>query len=125
MSYVGIPTPDVQFIGDNVDHTQKASHETMERKKQEHHWFHLMAVKDGVVAQDLPMKSPVDIRKLPLQTILPSVEDCHNLHTELTVLAVRVLVTHLTSFKAFSDLNPQHIDHKYSIEMANKSEIVS
>ena len=33
-------TPDVQFIGDNVDLTQKASHETVERKKQDH-WFHL------------------------------------------------------------------------------------
>ena len=84
-----------------------------------------MAVKDRVVAEDLPMKSPVDIKKSLLQTFLPSVEDCHNLHTELTVLVVRVLVTHLTSFIAFSDLVPQHIDLKYSTEMAKKSEIVS
>ena len=120
-----IGTPDVQFIGDNVDLTQKASHETVERKKQDHHWFHLMAVKDRVVAEDIPKKSPIDIRKLLLQTFLQSVEDCHNLHTELTVLVVRVLVTHLVSFKAFSDLIPQHIEHKYSAEMAKKSEIVS
>ena len=118
-------TPDVQFIGDNVDLTQKASHETVERKKQDHHWFHLMAVKDRVVAEDIPKKSPTDIKKLPLQTFLPSIEDCHNLHTELTVLVARVLVAHLVSFKAFSDLIPQHIEHKCSAEMAKKSEIVS
>ena len=123
MSHIG--TPDVQFIGDNVDLTQKASHETVERKKQDHHWFHLIAVKDRVVAEDKPRKSPIDIRKLPLQTFLPSVEDCHNLHTELTVLVARVLVTHLVSFKPFSDLIPQHIEHKYSAEMAKKFEIVS
>lgn len=83
----------------------------MVRKKQEHHWFHLMAVKDRVVAEDLPMTSPVDIKKIPLQTFLPSVEDCRNLHAELTVLVARVLVTHLTltSFIAFSDIVPQHI----------------
>ncbi len=74
MSYIGISTPDVQFIGDNVDLTQKVSHETAERKKQEHHWFHLMAVKGHVVAEDLPNKSPVNIKKLLLQTFLPSVE---------------------------------------------------
>ena len=76
------------------------------------------------MAEDKPKKSPIDIRKLPLQT-LPSVEDCHNLHTELTVLVARVLVTHLVSLKPFSDLIPQHIEHKYSAEMAKKSEIVS
>ena len=101
----------MQFIGDNVDLTQKASHQTVERKKQDYHWFHLMAVKDRVVAEDEPKKSPIDIRKLPLQT-LPSVEDYHNLHTELTVLVVRVIVTHLGSFKPFSDMIPQHIEHK-------------
>ena len=56
----------MQFIGDNVDLTQKASHETVERKKHDHHSFHLMAVKDRVVAEDKPRKSPIDIRKLPL-----------------------------------------------------------
>ena len=109
MSHVG--TPDVQFIGDNIDITQKASHETVERKKQGHYWFRLMAVKDRVVAEDEPKKSPIDIRKLPLQTIQLSV-DCHNLHTELTVLVARVLITHLVSFKPFSDLIPLHIEHK-------------
>ena len=79
------------------------------------------------MAEDEPKKSPFDVRKLPLQTFLPSVEDYHNLHTELnfTVLVARVLGTHLVSFKPFSDLIPQHIEHKYSAEMAKKSEIVS
>lgn len=45
MLSLGISIPDVQFTGDNVDLTQKASHETVQRKMQEHHWFHLMAVK--------------------------------------------------------------------------------
>ena len=85
-----------------------------------------MAVEDRAVPDDLSKEQPqVDIRKLPLQTFLPSVEDCHNLHTEITVLVTRVLVTHLAAFKCFSDLTPQHIIHKYSAEMEKKSEIVS
>ena len=85
-----------------------------------------MAVKDRAVPDDLSKeKSQVDIRKLPLQTFLPSVQDCQDLHAEITVLVSRVLVTHLTAFKCFSDLIPQHIEHKYSALMEKKSEIVS
>ena len=101
----------MQFIEDNVDLTQEVSHEVAKRKKKEHHWFHLIAVKDRVVAEDPPSKSPVNIKELLLQTFLPSVEDCLNLRTELTVLVARVLVTHLTAFKAFSNLIPQHIEN--------------
>ena len=86
-----------------------------------------MALKDRVIPDDLSKEQSqvADIRKLLLQTFLPSVEDCHDLHTEITVLVTRVLVTHLTAFKCFSDLIPQHILNKYSALMENKSEIVS
>ena len=124
--YIDPVTPTVQFIGDNVDLRQYVSHETIDRKGQDHHWFHLMAVKDRVVPDDLSKEHPqVDIRKLPLQTFLPSVQDCHDLHMEITVLVSRVLVAHLTAFKFFNDLIPQHITHKYSAAMEKKSEIVS
>ena len=46
--------PTYQIIGDNVDLHQRASHQTMDRRDSDHHWFHLYAVKDRVTGIGLP-----------------------------------------------------------------------
>ena len=59
--------------------------------KEENKIITVMAVK----GDDLFNKKPkADITKLPLQMFLPSVSDCQDLHTEITVLVARVLVKH-------------------------------
>ena len=115
-----------QLIGDNVDIEKHASHQTLEKRNQNHHWFHIMAVRDRVEDKILSdIKPKADIKKLPLHTFLPSVEDCQHLHKEFVILAVRVLVENLSAFKQFSKVVPEHIPHKYSSVMSKKSEIVS
>ena len=42
--------PTYQIIGDNVDIHQRASHQSMERRDTDHHWFHLYAVKTELQA---------------------------------------------------------------------------
>lgn len=113
-------------MGDNVDVREHASRQTMEKRDKDHHWFHIIAVRDRVVNDKLSIAEPTtDITKLPLHTFLPSVSDCEQLHTEFVILVGRVLVKNLTAFKSLSALVPEHIPHKYSSFMAKKSEIVS
>ena len=72
--------PTFQIIGDNVDLHQRATHQSMERRDKDHHWFNLYAARDSVVEKDLPNDGPItDVAKVPLQHFLPSVEDCDHL----------------------------------------------
>ena len=66
-----------------------------------------------------------NIKKLPLQTFIPSVTDCEHLLQEFVVLVARVVVKQFSAFKFLEDVVPQHIPHEYSKLMATKSEIVS
>ena len=115
----------IQLVGDNVDIHQYASRQTMEQRDQDHHWFHIIAVRDCVVDDTLSTAEPTtDITQLPLQTFLPSVNDCKQLHDEFVVLVGRVLVKNLSAFKSLATLVPEHIPHKYSSLVTQKSEIV-
>ena len=115
-----------QIIGDNVDLQQKPSHQSVNRKCKEHHWFQIMAVRNRVSGAHLPNDHPkADIQSLHLSTFLPSVEDCTHLHRELVILASRVLVDKLPCFKYLQEVVPTHIPHQYSSQMMKKSEMVS
>ena len=115
-----------QIIGDNVDIHQRASHQSMERRDRDHHWFHLYAVRDRVTGVELPNDSPTaDISQLPLNTFLPSVQDCNSLRSEFGVFISRVITEKIPYLHTCRDIVLQHIPHKYSTEMMRKSEIVS
>ena len=64
-----------QIIGDN-DLKQKASQQSLDSTGADH-WFHMCAVLDRVDGMNLDIDEPkADITSLPLQTFLPSAEDC-------------------------------------------------
>ena len=65
-----------------------------------------------------------DIRSAPTSTFLPTMEDCKKVWDNY-VLVARVLVDHLTILHPLKKCVPCHVEHKYSSEMSNKSEIVT
>lgn len=118
--------PTVQIIGDNVDLRQKPSHQTLDRRGRDHHWFHMVAVKDRVVAGDMSVTEPsAMVKDLELHTFLPTIQDCIKLQNEFIVLIARVLTDRLATWKCLRECVPTHIPHKFSKEMAMKSDIVS
>ena len=118
--------PTFQIVGDNCDLHQHSRHQTVSRRDQDHHWFHLYAIKDRVLGLHLRDDQPMaEVSKLPLATFLPNVADCSALHHEFTILVSRVLIKHLECFKRLEQVTPDHIPHQYSHVMANKSETVS
>ena len=117
--------PTIQIIGDNVDLREQPSHQTLDRRGKDHHWFHMIAVKDRVVDGDISVTQPsAMVKDLELHTFLPTIDDCIKLNSEFIVLIARVLTDRFTAWKDLQDCVPAHIPHKFSKEMAMKSDIV-
>lgn len=121
-----IPLPSTfQIIEDNVDLRQKPSHQTLDRHDKDHHWFHMVAVKDRVVTGDISVTQPsAMVKDLDQHTFLPTIENCIKLNNEFIILIARILTDRLAAWKCLQDCVPTHIPHKFSKEMAMKSEIV-
>ena len=115
-----------QIIGDNVDLKQKASRQSLDSTGADHHWFHMCAILDRVDGIDLDIDEPqADITSLPLQTFLPSTEDCDFLKKEFVVLLSRTLTDKLRFLHPYQSCVPIHIPHRYSAEASKKSDVVS
>lgn len=116
-----------QIIGDNVDMLIKIKHQSSSHPNKSIHWFHMNAVKDRVVAGDLPDDMPIGpAMKLQPEELLPSAKDNQDLLHDFIPLFARVIIDDVPSFNtAFKDVVVRHILHKYSEIMAEKSEQVN
>ena len=84
----------------------------------------MVAVKDRVVVGDISVTQPsAMVKDLELHTFLP-IDDCIKLNNEFIFLIARVLTDRLAAWKCLQDCVPTQIPHKFSTEMAMKSEIV-
>ena len=109
-----------------MDLHQNPTHQSLERKARDHHWFHLYAARDRISGLHLSDDTPIaNVANVPLQTFLPSVEDCLHLQKESAVLISRVLVAKMTYFQPLKSVVPVHIRHKHYLDVKAKSEIVS
>lgn len=117
--------PTYRIVGDNVDVRLHPRHQTLTRRDQDHHWFHMYAIKDRVVGLHLADDRPItEIAKLPLSAFLLNMKDCRCLHREFTILMARVLVKYLPCFLFLQAVVPDHIPHQFSDVMNKKSETV-
>lgn len=107
-----------------MDLRQHPSHQSLDRRGKDHHWFHIVAVQDRVVTGDMSITQPSALVKdLELHTFLPTIEDCIRLNDEFIT---RVLTERMAAWKSLQDCVDSHnIPHEFSKEMAMKSEIVS
>lgn len=98
----------------------------MEREDKDHHWFQIFAVQDRVTGKELLNDALIgDVATLPLQTFLPTVDECSRLNDEFGVLIARVITENIDYFQPLQSVVPQHILHKYTDLMKLKSKMVS
>ena len=93
-------------------------------------YFHIYALKGRVL-----IDGPQAIEKGPsygeficlgLEDILPTLSDKEHLQENYIILLARVICEYLPFFKKnFAECVPKHIDHQYSEQMAQKSDVVS
>ena len=118
-----------KLVGDNLDKTVKPRYMRSDRQTQSLHYFQSYAVKDRVNSSGLSDNLPVSSWHTPdelCRTLLPSKNDSMSIHANFEIHAARLLVKNLPAMKlAFDDLVDWHIDHQYTQEMCQRSEVVS
>ena len=115
-----------KLVGDNIDKNVRPRYMRGDHQSQSLHYFHCVAVKDRIdLSQVSNACSFINHDEMKLEVLLPSHEDYENLQKNITVLISRLLVQHIPFFKEGRSSVTQHIEHQYSVEMAEKSKVVS
>lgn len=91
--------------------------------------FHLYGVKARALtpeaARSDTQPSYGELLCLSLNDILPSTDDQRKLLDNYCVLFARVICEHIPFFRKFEKCVPSHINHPYTQQMSQKSEVVS
>lgn len=115
-----------KIVGDNIDKTVKPRHETLHLHSQNLHYFHAYAVRDRIDFSFLSAEpSQLDPLLFPAEMLLPSQDELDGIKGSFSILIARILARHLPEFADFQDAVVDHIPHKYSCEMEQKSNVVS
>lgn len=121
-------TPEWQgfkIVGDNIDKTVRPRHQTIDSRTQSLRYFNSFAVQDRVDLSSYSDHTPsVDIDTLSMDCLLPTHNDLQTLRSCFAIHIARILTRYLSIFSAFVKVVPLHIDHKYSDNMAKKSNVV-
>lgn len=119
-----------RVCGDNIDKTIHRRFLRSDRENISIHYFHSYAVLNRVdfshLSDDIPDNSTThDLNRVAL-SLQPTALDDEILHDNISTLISRILCTRMEFFKVcFQDLIQWHIKHKYTIEMSQKSVVVS
>ncbi len=91
--------------------------------------FHIYGVMDRVLPsgrnQSELQPGHGELLCLTVEDILPTPDDIRKMLDTYCVLFARTICEHIPFFKQFADCVPPHIEHQYSPEMSQKSEVVS
>ena len=88
------------------------------------HMFSMLAVRSRVPSH-LAISGPcLDLASLPFSVLLPTSHDIQEIQKNLVVLVSRILCQYMKPLSSLSKVVPSHIPHKFSKEMAAKSESV-
>ena len=118
--------PGYMLNGDNVDLRIRPRQSTMMDKTKDLHYYHLLAVENRIVDHNLSSETPppADIRKVPLTTLLPSLEDNEHLRNEWATLIGHCIARNIPSLDWMGSFVPSHIQHQYMNETKKKSHVV-
>lgn len=114
------------MVGDNVDIMVNARIQSETNQNQSIHWTQEYAALNRVVEPLLCTTAPrKPLSEIQLVDILPNKHVQARLQQGFAVLVSRVLCKHMSRFSHLKDAVIHHIPHKYSKEMACKSQTVS
>ena len=107
---------------DNLDVSLKRRNMTVEQQNQDYHWVNHNMVENRIsgvsMATSAPKKQLLDVENV---RFLPSLEDQRSQKMNYIVLCSRVLISYFNVLEPLSDACIQHIPHKYSQEMSQKT----
>lgn len=134
--------PFFKLVGDNIDKTVRPREETSDYHNKSLHYFHTYAVRDRIYVSGLDDSPHLpDIEGIDTLTVLPTDDDRNVLKHNMSIIAGkqqvimilckvlklpsgRIVRKHSNFLKKSIERVTPHIPHRYSKEMAKKSEVV-
>lgn len=114
------------LVGDNYDkHVTPRDMRIDHQAKSLHHFHSYGALNRVAISSGLSREPQAAVDSLPVSTFLPSASDCAALKVNYTILAERIIVEDIPYFHHLNGCVTQHIEHKYSQQMQQKSVTVS
>ena len=113
-----------KFVGDNVDKQIRVRDVRSNHQATMHHMYSIIAVRNRVDTAQLSCTgNTADITEVLPKDFLPSAADASAMKSNIVILVARILVTNIPSLSFLAGVVPMHIQHRYSKEMATKSDI--
>ena len=115
-----------RLVGDNIDKSIKPRDMRISHQSNLLHYFNVYAVRDRINFHDLDVTAQlIDPGAVDFTKFYPTAEDGAALLANFKVLIVRILAQHVPGVQDLTANVQDHIDHKYSKQMCEKSEVVS
>ena len=113
-----------KFWGDNVDKKTGVRDGRSDHHGSLLHMYSILAGRSRTPGIDLSRSGCVaSLSSLPSQSLLPTTHDIHTVRSNL-VLVSSILTQYIDGLSPLSKAVPKHILHKYSREMATKSDVI-
>ena len=112
-----------EFIGDNVNKKKRVRDECSDNQSEMVNMYSILASKSRVPSH-LPETGVIaDLKSIPWDSFLPCQDDISIVKGHLNVLICRLLTKFFHDLAPYAKFVPDHIIHKYSQQMATKSEV--
>lgn len=114
--------PGFTIAFDNIDLEINRKNMTMSKQNRDIHWVNHKMFVNRVSGSFLSSEGPkCDLTTVQNSTFLPSVLDQQRQRFNYIILVSRMLVQYFDAYEPLRDVCIQHIPHKYSKEMSQKS----
>ena len=114
--------PGFTIAFDNIDLEINRKNMTMSKQNRDIHWVNHKMFVNRVSGSLLSSDGPkCDLSTVQNSTFLPSVSDQQRQRFNYIILVSRMLVQYFDAYEPLRDVCIQHIPHKYSKEMSQKS----
>lgn len=114
-----------KFWGDNVDKKVGVRDVRSDHHGSLVHMYSIVAGRSRTPASSLQYTGRVaNLSSLDPESFLPTSQDVKTIRSNLVTLVSRILTQYIVAFSPLSKAIPKHIIHKYSSEMALKSDVV-
>lgn len=115
----------IKFWGDNVDKKRGARDVRSDHHGSLLHMYSILAGRSRIPPSDLSHTGcVVNLSSLPADTFLPTSEDIVEVKKNLIVIVARIITKYIDSLSPLAKSVTQHIEHQYSAEMSQKSEVI-
>lgn len=114
-----------KFWGDNVDKKQRVRDVRSDHQGEMLHMYSILAGCSRTPANDLPYTGQVaQLSSIPYESFLPSQSEVNSVKKNMTVIVCRILTDYIQDLSPLAKAVPKHIHHRYSKQMAQKSEVI-